>query len=405
LEHFSKDYRIQALLLAWLFQAFLEGTAGFGTPMAIVAPLLVGLGLSPLRALIIALLGNSSASLFGAVGTPIRVGFAGLDTVGVPFLASMINCSGFIIPVFMLWLVTAGRANRRREFLNALPFALWTGVAFLVPSIPFVFLGQEFPSILGSIVGLALVYITTKVGLFVPKESLSLRGEEKLTRSMSPFSAFLPYMLLIVFLVAGKLLLGKVGLPIGFGFEHIFNVFNPGFAFMVTGVIVAVIWKHKKGVIISTAKSAFVGAFGPFMAITATSILVQLMISSGHNTSGIPAAIHLVSRVFETSYLSFFAPFVGAFGSFITGSVTVSNIMFGAFFNTAAVDLGKDISLILSLAVVGASVGNMIALSDMLAAQAVLGVKNQEWKILKGVAIPCFLLLIIVGSIGFLLDK
>ena len=121
----SKDYRVQIIVIAWLLEAFIEGTAGFGTPAAIAVPLLIGLGLPPLRALIVGLLGNSIPGVFGAAGTPIKIGFAGLNTVGVPFFASLLNLVGFIVPVFMLWMITRGRENKNKEFFGALPFAIW----------------------------------------------------------------------------------------------------------------------------------------------------------------------------------------------------------------------------------------------------------------------------------------
>lgn len=404
LEHFSGDYRLQIILLAWLFEAFIEGTAGFGTPVIIVAPLLVGLGLTPIKALVIALMGDSAAVVFGAVGTPIRVGFAGLNTTSVPLISAIINCAGFIIPIFMLWVITIGRINRKKEFLDGLPFAIWAGVAFVIPSVFCVFLGQEFPSIIGSIIGMILVYLTTKLGLFVPKEILSLRSEEKLTSTMSAPSAFLPYGLLVLLLILGKIFLGNLSINISMGFFHMFNLFNPGFAFISAGLLVAIIWRSKKEIIAFLMSKAFKGALGPFLVIISMSVFVQIMINSGQNNSGIPAAITLVAKVFETSFLPFFAPFISAFGSFITGSATVSNIMFGNFFNTAASFLGINVAIILSLAVVGASIGNMIALSNMLAGQAVLGLKNQERQILKGVFIPCLLFLVIIGIIGLILN-
>jgi len=404
LEHFSGDYRLQIILLAWLFEAFIEGTAGFGTPVAVVAPLLVGLGIPPIRALVVALLGNSTAVVFGAVGTPIRVGFAGLNAASVPFISSLINCAGFIVPIFMLWIITTGRVNQKKEFLGGLPFAIWAGIAFVLPSVLIAVWSQEFPTVFGSVIGIILVLITTKLGIFVPKEQLSLRNEEKLTSSMSATKAFIPYGILILFLVLGKMLLGNIGIPISIGFPYTFSLFNPGFAFVLAGLLVAFMWRSKKKAILSLVSKAFSGSLSPFLVIMSMSVLVQLMIYSGENHSGIPAAITLVAKVFETSLLPFFAPFIGAFGSFITGSATISNIMFGSFFSTAAIALGNNEAVILSLAVVGASVGNMIALSDMLAGQAVLGVKNQERQILKGVFIPCFSLLIIIGVIGLLLS-
>jgi lactate permease len=403
LEHLSHDYRVQIIVIAWLFEAFLEGTAGFGTPAAIAVPLLIGLGLSPIRALIVGLLGNSTAGVFGAAGTPITVGYAGLNVTSVPYISSLLNIAGIIVPIFMLWAITKGRENRKKEFFGALPFAIWSGVVFVVPCILFAKFWPEFPSILGSTVGIILVLITTKLHIFVPKENLSLKNEKDLTSTMSPFRSFLPYIILVLCLIMGKIFLGKTGITLNLGFKHVFNLFNPGFAFFAAGFIVAAIWKSKKTVLVDSIKVGFTEAIGPFLVIVSMLAMVQIMINSGQNLSGLPSAIAIIAHFFETSLLPFFAPFIGAFGAFITGSVTVSNILFGNLFYTAATPLGLNPQAILSLGVVGAAAGNMIALADILTAEAVVRVKNQELDILKGVFIPCMIYLIIVGLIGMLL--
>ncbi len=401
LEHFSKDYRVQIIILAWFFENFIEGTAGFGTPVAIVAPLLIGLGLPIIKALVVALLGNSAAVVFGAAGTPIRTGFAGLDISSVPYISSLINCAGFIVPIFMLWIITSGRINGKKEFFGGLNFAIWSGIAFVAPSVLVAtFMGQEFPSIIGSIVGLLLVMLSIKLNIFMPKGVLSLRGKEKLEKTMPVFRAFLPYGLLVLLLILGKLVLGNSSVNISLMINYAFNLFNPGFAFIIAGLITAFIWKSKKEILSFSTTSAFKGAIIPFLVIVSMSAFVQLMINSGQNYSGLPAAITLVAKGFETNWLPFFAPFIGAFGAFITGSATVSNIMFGNFFSVAGQALGFSVAVILSLGVVGASAGNMIALADMLAGEAVVGVKNQERRILKGVIIPCAVYLLLVGIIG-----
>ncbi len=402
LEHFSKDYRVQIIVIAWFFEAFLEGTAGFGTPAAIAVPLLIGLGLPPIRALVVGLLGNSTAGVFGAAGTPINVGFAGLKFGLVPSMAAMINCVGFIVPIFMLWVITEDRKNRKYEFLNALPFAIWSGILFVIPSFIISLFWPEFPSIIGSLVGIILIMITTKLGLFVPKEILSLKNEKELISTMSPFKSFLPYLILVFSLILGKIFFGSIGIPIKLGFTHIFNLFNPGFAFIISGVLVALIWRSKKEIIKDSVKSAIKGAVGPFFVIVSMLAMVQVMINSGQNSSGLPSAIIVIAKFFETSFLPFFAPFIGAFGGFITGSVTVSNILFGHLFFTAATGLNLNTQFILSLGVVGAAAGNMIALADILTAEAVVGVKNQERQILKGVFVPCLIYLILVGIIGMI---
>lgn len=405
LSNISKDYRVQIIMIAWFFEAFLEGTAGFGVPAAIAVPILVGLGLPPIRALIVGLLGNSTPGVFGAAGTPIKVGLAGLNTTSVPFLVSLINSVGLIVPVFMLWIITSGRQNRKKEFFEALPFAIWSGIVFVVPSILAVFIGPEFPSIIGSIVGLILIIISIKLNIFVPKNNLTLIEDNKAIHTMSAFRAFLPYGILIFFLILGKIILGKIGIPVSLGFNHIFHLFNPGLAFIASGLLITFIWKSWNRAFFVSVKKAFRGTLGPFFVIASMLAMVQIMINSGQNLSGLPSAINVIAKGFETSLLPFFSPFVGAFGAFMTGSVTVSNIMFGTLFSTAATNLGLNVSIILSLAVVGAGAGNMIALADILTAEAVLGVKNAERQILRGVIIPCLTYLVLVGLIGLIVFR
>ncbi len=404
LGNLSKDYRVQVIIIAWLLECFIEGTAGFGTPAAIAVPILIGLGLSPAKSLIVGLLGNSIPGVFGAAGTPIKVGFTGLNIANVPLIAALLNTVGFIVPVFMLWVITSGRQNRKKEFWDAIPFALWSGLAFVVPSLLAVFLGQEFPSIIGSVVGLIIIIISTKLGFLIPKEEIQLESEKGEQATLSQFKAFLPYIILVVLLIAGKFIVGSesITFPI-FGFKYSFSFFNPGFVFILSGLLVMIIFREKFRIILSSIRKAWSGASFPFIVVFSMLALTQIMINSGHNNSGIASAITLIAENFETSWLPFFAPFIGAFGSFMTGSVTVSNIMFGNLFNMAAVNLSFYPSAILALGVVGGAIGNMIALADILTAEAVTGIKNGERKVLKGVIVPCLISLTLVGLIGLLI--
>lgn len=404
LSSISKDYRIQVILIAWFFECFLEGTAGFGTPAAIAVPLIVGLGIPPIRALIVGLLGNSIPGIFGAAGTPIKVGFSTLNVASVPFYASLLNIVGFIIPVFMMWIITAGRPNRKKEFLEIIPFAIWSGVLFVGFSILSLKLfGQEFPTILGSIMGMIVIILSIKFKIFTPKNILTISENKEEVKTMSAFRSFLPYMILVILLILGKIILGKVGFPIGIGFKHNFNLFNPGFIFILVSVVVIFFWQSKKEVVFTSIKSAFRGAIIPFFVIALMLSMVEIMKNSGHNISGIPSAINIIARAIESNLLPFFAPFAGAFGALLTGSVTASNIMFGTLFNTTALSIGFNQSIILALLVVGGGIGNMVALADILTAEAVLGEKNVERKIIKGVLIPCLVCLFIVGIIGLLI--
>jgi lactate permease len=402
LEGFSKDYRVQVIFIAWFFENLIEGTAGFGTPTVIAAPLLIGMGIPPIRAVAISLLGNSTSVAFGAAGTPIRVGFAGLEALNIPLYTALINSIGIIVPVFMLFFAVQGRKEKVKEFFEALPFAIWSGVVFTVPSILSVSLGQEFPSIVGSIVGMILIIITTKLGIFTPKNTIDPHPTEKPKEILSKFKVLFPYTFLTILLFAGKFILGKYNLNIELVIKHSINLFNPGIAFIIASVPTIIIFR-RKDLIFPTAKSSLKRTIEPFLVILAMSAMVQLMISSGNNTSGIPSSLNLIAGGLKTRMLPLIAPFIGAFGSFITGSATVSNIMFGSFLNVVAKGLYMNAGIILSLELVGAAAGNMIALADILAAETVVGLRGKEREVLKEVVIPCLIYITLVGIIGLLI--
>lgn len=404
----SSDYRIQIIIIAWFFEAFLEGTAGFGVPGAVAVPLLMGLGLSPIKSLILALMGNSSPGIFGAAGTPIKVGFSTLNTTSVPLYASIFNFVGIIIPIFMVFIATSGRENRKKEFLEVIPFAIWSGFIFFLPSFLVTkYIGQEFSTILGSIIGLIILIISIKLKIFTPKNNLILTPKlENKEKGIGIFKSFLPYLILIIILILGKIFLGDIRIPINIFILHNFSLFNPGFAFIIAGVSIYLLLGKKVNSIFNNAlRVSIKGAIPPFLVISSMLAMVEIMKNSGYNLSFLPSAIDIIARLFESSLLPFLAPFAGAFGSFITGSVTASNIMFGSLFNIASINIGINSVIVLALLLVGGGIGNMIALADILTAEAVVGEKNLERKIIKGVIIPCLLCLLLAGIIGLIIFK
>jgi len=401
LKSLLKDYRVQVILLAWMFEGFIEGTAGFGTPASIVVPLLVSIGLSPLTAVTIGMLGNSTAGAFGAVGTPVRVGFAGLDVSEVTKYGTIFNLAGFLVPVFMLWILASIQKDRWKNFWEAVPFAIWAGVAFVVPSYLVSKLGPEFPSILGSLIGMVLILITIKLGLFVPKNKRHLEEAKVMEVKLPAYKVIIPYILLIGLLIVGKFVLGSINLEFPWGFSYKLNLFNPGLAFLVAGLPIALLW-GKGNLVFKSSGSALKRSINPFLVVVSMSTMVQLMINSGNNLSGLPSSLTTISKVFELKSLPFLAPFIGAFGGFITGSVTVSNIMFGSFLNSASLALNYYPAIILSLGLIGGAAGNMIALADVISAEAVVNLKNQTRFVLKGLIIPCLIYLTLVGIMGLI---
>lgn len=193
----SPDRRVQAIIVAWLFGSFIEGAAGFGTPAAVAVPLLIGLGFPPLAAVISGMLIQSTPVSFGAVGTPILVGVAtGLsgdalvaETLSANHLnsfASMLRAiswrvatlhviAGFVVPMFVVTSLTRGFGSRPsfREGLCLWKFAIFAALAMEVPYLALaMFLGPEFPSLFGGLVGLAIVLPIARRGWFLPGNEL-----------------------------------------------------------------------------------------------------------------------------------------------------------------------------------------------------------------------------------------
>jgi lactate permease len=239
----SPDRRIQVVIITWLFGCFIEGASGFGTPAAITAPLMVALGFPAMAAVMLGMMAQSTPVTFGAVGTPIVVGArGGLDS---PEVAAQLSAAGLdmteylrivttdvvvvhaivgtIMPLFMVVMMTRFFGSNRSwsEGLSIAPFALLGGVAFTVPyTLTGIFLGPEFPSRLGALVGLAIVTTAARHGVLVPKDTWEFPARDAWPSdwigrfeahvdapdtNMSAARAWSPYLLVAVLLVLTRL--------------------------------------------------------------------------------------------------------------------------------------------------------------------------------------------------------
>jgi lactate permease len=383
----SDDARIQVLILAWFFVAFLEGTAGFGTPAAVVVPLLIALGIKPLYAVAMALVGDSTAVVFGAIGTPINVGLAQLGTPDVIVLAGIFNGILAIIPPIAI-LILYELSHEKRNFLRireCLPHAVWAGLAFGIPFALLSFTGLEFPSVLGSLIGLGLFILTTKLG-FVPK-SMGKHKRERISVTLSHiFFALSPYIVFVGLLLLTKIFVIKpYVLKLGNGITHNLSLTNPGIIFLVALILVACIhWTRPK---ISTVSTELKKLTKPFIAIMSITAFVFVMRYT--TTESLKSMIGYIALVLSNDAFLFLSPLVGVVGAFFSGSATVSTIMFGALQAEVATSLGIAISLALVLQVTGGAIGNMIALTNIIAANSVAGLVDAEKDVIKLTLIPC----------------
>lgn len=432
----SADRRVQALLVGWLIGSFLEGAAGFGAPAAITAPLLVVLGFPPLPAVAVALIGDSIAVSFGAVGTPMLVGFGqGLPGAGAALAPSVIArrialndvVVGPLMPVFLVLSLTVGARGRAgwRDGLRAAPFALLLGLAHLgMAAVTAWLLGPELPSLLGPLFGLAVALVALRRGWLVPRETWDFPGasgppEAALERA-SPgraalMRALLPFVLLIVLLAvtrAKALGVGSWLASLALEWRDLFGtglraelrpLYSPFALFVLTWALTPLMFRGAAARMADSARAASRRVLQAALPLLAAIATVRVFIHSDGNTAGLPAmpaalAEAAAARVGEV--WGVFAPWLGALGAFIAGSATFSNMLFADLQRSIAAAGGWEAVNILSLQGMGAAAGNMIAIHNVVAAAAVVGVVGAEGAIIRRTAAPMAAYLLLAGLLG-----
>ncbi len=454
----SDDRRVQAIIIGWLFGSFIEGASGFGTPAAIAAPLMVALGFPAMAAVMIGMMVQSTPVTFGAVGTPILVGVrGGLDTpelsaqlaaVGLTFsdylrlitvrAAVIHGITGTLMPLLMVVMMTRffGKNKSWTEGLSMAPFAIFSGLAFTIPyTLTGILLGPEFPSLLGALVGLAIVVTAARRRFLLPKDTWDFapasewqpewlgRIEMKLDdltgkKTMSTWLAWTPYLLVALFLVLTRL----PQLPIGSTLRSVLkiewsNIFDTGItasttplylpASILMTVVLITFFIHQMSrselqAAVSDSSKVLLGA-GFVLIFTVP--MVRVYINSGVNVLGIasmPISMAEWVAVNVGGIWPLFAPTIGALGAFIAGSNTVSNLMFSLFQHGVAERLLISGAMIVALQSVGAAAGNMIAIHNVVAASATVGLLGQEGTTLRKTAIPTLYYLLVAGAIGLI---
>ena len=450
----TKDRRIQAIIIAWTFGAFIEGAAGFGTPAALAGPLLVGLGFPPLAAAMIALIMNSSPVAFGAVGTPI---FGAMSTLSANLSALDLNVAAFqtsltrwsalfhgivgtFIPLLALALLTKffGRERSIKPALKAAPFAIFAGLAFTLPYIAIAWIfGPELPSLLGAFVGLAIVVFAAQKGFLVPREvwdfptetgnaaiekdSLTSAdsGRAAMSSPMPLLKAWLPYLLIALILVLTRIpgiglkeLLGSliITLPNIIGIEGLnYNLqwaYLPGIIpFTLVAIITHGIHKMNGAQIKAAWTDTCKQLSGAAIALFSGVALVQLMLNSGTNGAGLDSMLTEMARgiaaLAGNGYV-FVAPFIGVLGAFMSGSNTVSNILFSSLqFETAGI-LNLPREIIVALQVVGGGIGNMVCVNNVVAVCATLNISGVEGRLIRRNAPPMLIYSLLVSLLALL---
>ncbi len=387
--HSSKDIRF--FLLAFGLTAFFEGVAGFGTPGAIVPLILIAMGFEAVLSVSVVLLLDSLFSMFGAVGTPIITGIKvplrlpDEDIKMISFMAALLILIGGI--VFLLFIFRMIRKQRSPLENKRKMMVLY--VFFAIPYATFAWFAPELATVLGALLMLLL-------------SVFYLKGKD----GHVDLKPWLPYGVLALILLLPKIIPGLQGLLAWeFTLANLFEtgingelkpLQSPLLPFFLVGIAVALVQRsnslHIKASLLKVASVSLV--------LLPTIIIANLMIHSGVRQASMVGYIaELMSKIGHSYTL--LAPFVGITGTFITGSTTISNLVFASTQYETAGKLGLNEHLILSLQLSGASTGNAICLFNIIAAAAIADLKDYSG-VLKNNLLPTLLVGLLLGLIGFI---
>lgn len=444
----SNDHRVQTVLVGFFLTTFLTGVAGFGTPAAIVAPLLVALGFPALAAVVVALLGHAIATTFGAVGVPIQPGVTdAVESVdGVSASEATVfaaDVSGVIaayhlLPGLLMPLVTVsmlvyffGDVSDRSiaAVRPVVPLAVFAGAAFIIPfAVTATFVGPELPSIIAPMVGGGVTAAVLKRGLLLPEDEWRLpeanewpetwtnatdvkqsagsgAGSGVITDGGAPISlarAWVPYLLLVVLLVGtrdftpiGTVLTDvEVLAPTWTGIfaTSITNsvrwAYAPGTWLIVTALATIPLYGLSRAEVKQAWREAGETTAGPAVALVCIIGTVGILLHSGQfpgapgNKSMMLALADGVGGALDGMYTVVVAP-IGVVGTFVTGSVMVSNVTFTAMQYELAGDIGLDRTHVVAAQAAAGAMGNAISIHNVIAALATVGLVGKEGVVIR----------------------
>ena len=417
----TDDRRLQAILIAFCFGAFLEGSAGFGAPVVITAALLIGLGFKPLYAAGLCLIANTAPVAFGSIGIPITTyGNFGYDvptisaTVGrqLPFVS-------IIIPFYLVFIMVGWKKTK-----EVLPAILVSGGTFaVVQFLSSNFLGPELPDILSSLV--SMIVLTIFLRFWKPKNVYHFENEKQTERNTQNYTgsqilkAWSPYIILTVLvtlwglpqikaILNDRTLTWIQGVPAVMG--HLFNAagapttlqFNiPFLGLAGTAVFIAAIISNfiLKLPWIDFAKS--MGETFKEIAWPLVTIMSVLALSNIANYTGMMLAL-AATLAKSGAIFPFLSPVLGWLGVFITGSDTAANNLFGPLQYETASSVSMDPVLALASNASGGVTGKMISPQSIAVACAAVGLAGKESDLFRFTIKHSFILLLLICILSFL---
>ena len=381
-----QDRFVQFLLLSWVFSSFLQGIAGFGVPVAIVTPVLVQMGFNPLASVAAVLLGHSWSISFGSMGSSFfTIGLVtGLPDHSLAFWMAVFTTIAMIVTGFGVCYLYGGLTYLRRGLIYVLPTsAVMTVSMFAITN----FQMMSVVSLLTALIGIVFMF------LFYKYITNSDKKYRLYSNDLTLFESILPYGLIIVLSVLFQFI--TVGAPelvfdfpgfetdLGYtvpeeqGYVDINLLTHPAPIIMIAALAGILIYKAKNvisGTDLKYVKDKTVDkCTGTTLTLTFLICMALLMMDSGM----IDNIAHNVAQL-AGGFYPLVAPFFGVLGSFITGSNTNSNVIFGSFQATVASSIGVSPAVMAAVQSIGGSVGCSIGPTQVLLGTSSVNLSGQE---------------------------
>ena len=395
----STDKSIQVLLLTWGFGGLLEAMAGFGTAVAIPAAILISLGFKPIFSATVSLIANSVATAFGAIGTPVLV-LAKETNLDVLHLSTnvvlQLSVLMFLIPLVLLFLTDSKLKSLPKNIFLAL---LVGGVSLASQYVAAKYMGAESPAIIGSILSIIVIVIYGK---------LTASKEEKAhLKTKDILNAWSIYLLILFLIILTS--------PLFPGLRHTLEnnwITRISLPINASTVNYTISWLTHAGVLLfigtfiggliqgAKVKDLFIVLWNTVKQLKKTFITVICLVGSSTimDSSGMIAVIATALATATGSLYPLFAPVIGCLGTFITGSDTSSNILFGKLQANVAGQIHVSPDWLSAANTVGATGGKIISPQSIAIATSAGNQQGKEGEILKA-AIPYALIYVAITGI------
>jgi lactate permease len=410
LPHLTADRGMQALIIGWVFASFLQGVGGFGVPVAVIAPLLVGLGFAPIQAVVIPSIGHGWAVTFGSLGSSFQALMASSGLPGetlAPDSALFLGISAFLVGLLVAH-AAGGRQAMTRLLIPVVLLALVMGVTQYLVAVAGLWNIAAFSGgMLGLLVGIPLA--RRYKGETEQRQPLALRS---VVIALSGYAILIGITLAVQVIPGIGKFLGQVIIQVEFpelvsGLGHLtpaglgrsIAIFrHPGAILTYSSIIAFLIYK-RAGLYQSGASSRIIK--GTIQKVMSSSVSIASMVAMAVIMEHVGMIEILAQGLAGSMGMAFpiVAPWIGALGAFMTGSNTNSNVVFGALQVRTAELLNYQASLILAGQTSGAGLASVMAPTKIVVGASTAGMAGREGEVMRQLLVYTGLLVLLISGL------